>query len=161
VWGVITFLSPARRAVTLDQLPKTLAAERFSGPGDKKSGTDTVFEKRLACPVGIPSDFFLSILADRHHAFLGAFAENANITGGQIDILQFEGDELRDAQTGRIEQLQHGRITTTGGLLGIGGLEQAFDLVDRQNIRQLQTTFWQIDQSRRVTAKISSCARNR
>ena len=81
------FSEPCPKTVTLDQLPKTLAAERFSGPGDKKSGTHTVFEKRLACPVGLSSDFFLSILADRHHAFLGAFAENANITGGQIDIL--------------------------------------------------------------------------
>lgn len=53
----------------------------------------------------------LGRVAEGHHALLAALSRNPYRAVGSVDIADVEPDEFRHADTGRVQQFQHGRIT--------------------------------------------------
>ena len=75
----------------------------------------------------------------RHHPLLVPLAGDPHRAGGELNIRQVEPRQLRDTDSGRVQQLEHGTIAQIGGLVVVGSqgrCQELTDLLGGQHVRQ-------------------------
>ena len=72
---------------------------------------------------------------ERQHALLAALPAHAQHPAAQIDVFEVQTDQLAQAQTRRVEQLQHGAVAPAERRRGVGRPEQLLHL-DRVEMRR-------------------------
>src|SRR5262249_21649804 len=58
--------------------------------------------------------------ANRHDALLPALAADLGLIGQQVEVLEVHPAQLREADAGGVEQLEHGKISRRRELVGLG-----------------------------------------
>ena len=79
------------------------------------------------------------LLSHRHDAGLVALAGDLRFARLQVEVVEIEPDQFRQAQAGRIEQLEHGAVACQQGIVGCrrrAAVEQLGAGIGRQDLRQ-------------------------
>ncbi|MCY1286076.1 hypothetical protein D9M70_350350 [compost metagenome] len=76
------------------------------------------------------------LAADRQHAGLAALAVDFDQTGGEVELLEVEADQLGQAQSGGIEQLEQGLVAAGDEVVLDRAVEQLRRAVGIQGARQ-------------------------
>ena len=75
--------------------------------------------------------------ADGHDALFGALAGNAREAELEVDVLDVEAADLRDARAGGVEQFQRGPVAPPQQGGGFGRVEQGVDLFGVEEVGQV------------------------
>jgi len=79
--------------------------------------------------------------ANRNNALLVAFADTTNATDPGIEVGDPQSNELRYAQAGGIQNLEHGAVPEADGIFHIGLVQHALDFFEAKIARQIAPNF--------------------
>ena len=100
--------APAEAARTICQ---TRCRVNFLPPRPRnRSGEALPFRQNRARLFHVDGQGILRAFPQRHNPFLVALAADQQISQIELQVFQFDADDLRHAQRRRIENLQHGMI---------------------------------------------------
>src|SRR5947209_20433339 len=89
-----------------DLHPERLPRHRAAAIGEKEMRIGTSV-KVGASAFYVRCDRIAGAVAERHDALLRSFSERTQESGIELNVFDLDANELRNAQPGRIEQLQH------------------------------------------------------
>ena len=98
--------------------------------------------------VEVAVDAFAGRGADGHEPLFVAFSDDADVALAEEEILDFQGYELRDAQSAGVEEFEHGAVAQTLDGGGVDGGDDAVDLVGREDVGELASEFGGQDELR-------------
>ena len=96
--------------------------------------------------VEVTLNLFTSRPADRYEALFVSLARHADITFSEKKVAQPQRGEFRNAQPARIEDFEHRAVPPPLDRRGIYGGNDAIDLFDRKNVREVTAEFGRIDE---------------
>jgi hypothetical protein len=97
---------------------------------------DAPADEERAGLLEIARDPHRRFVPDRDNPLLLPLPEGREVAGLEMQVLLAQRDELRDAQTGGVEQLDQRAVTHAPWRGGVGGPQQPLDVVARQELRQ-------------------------
>ena len=115
--------------VALDDVPEGLARHAITAARGKQV-IGLAFEQDLTAraPVEFP-DRAHRLLAERNESLAIALAENADNALVQVDLALAQVHELRHAQAGRVQHLEHGAVAAAERIAHQRRRQQRFDLL--------------------------------
>ena len=79
---------------------------------------------------------FERYFSNGNDTFLGSFPDNSDNAQLKVNIVPVEANQLADANSRRIEHLQHGAVSNLRGIHSLNTTQQVEDLVDRKKSRE-------------------------
>ena len=110
MWGVMSLLISAFSLIVLDHLPKALTAHALAVHVDKQGLLVLVSDDAGPDILHVVLQRLDGGRIQRHDALL-VLAPASDEACGQVDVTDVQTDELRHADTGGVQQLQHGVVT--------------------------------------------------
>ena len=104
--------------------------------------------------VEVAVDAFAGRGADGYEPLFVAFSDDADVALAEEEILDFQGYELRDAQSAGVEEFEHGAVAQPLDGGGIDGGDDAVDLVGREDVGELASEFGGQDEIIRKLKKL-------
>ena len=124
------------RRIPLDELPESLAGHGAATGGDEQGVALPALEDFRPRLVQIAAEPVDGLFAEWHQALLAAFAEGAQHAFVETDFVQFQIDQLGNAQARGVEGFQHGAVAQAEGAVGVRRGEQAVNLFLRHDLGQ-------------------------
>src|SRR5690606_12193220 len=93
--------------------------------------------------------------SDRHDPLASALAARLDHLGREIDVADVERGELAHAQPGRVERLEDRAVTDRLERIALWRVEQALDLVGRQEVRELLLDLRRLDVLHRIGLQVA------
>src|SRR5204862_8255504 len=112
-----------------DDVPESLARHAITAAGGKQV-VGLALEQDLAAGAAVEVlERAHRLLAERNEPLAIALAENADDALVQVDLPLAQVHELRDAQAGRVQHLQHGAVAVAERIAHQRRRQQRFDLL--------------------------------
>ena len=133
-----------------DDVPEGLTTHGVPQAGEKEELVVTGGIEPVAAPLQVGVDPLTGRFTDRHQPLLVPLAQGHQIADRQVDLAQLEPDQLRDPQTGGIEQLQHGQVADILARAAGTGRKKGIHLLGGEEFRQLVQGAGGLDDRSRV-----------
>src|SRR5581483_48110 len=114
---VRTGVAAHRCRIRPQHLPDPLAREFSRAATEKYQGGASAPRQRVTRTINIASKRIERRLSQGHNAFLVSFSAHQNIAEFELQVLQFDADDFRDAECSRVKHLQHGPVASCNGLV--------------------------------------------
>ena len=137
-----------------DDLPETQPGHRRTPGGDEEEITAPAAQDRRPTMFQIGFDLVLGLDAEGDESLLAALANYPDKAGGKIACGQRQGDQFGDAESGGVEEKEHGPVAAGQWRTDGGWRQQPVDFGQRQGFGQNLAAFRQIDDGKGIAADV-------
>src|SRR6266480_238259 len=123
---------PGTGGIDSQELRARLSREAAAPRVEEQRTTGPLAHESRPRAAEIRTHRLLRVTADRYLSFLPALPHDAHGSALQVEVVDVEPRELRDAQTGTVEDLEDRAITEPGRRGAVGRLDEAPDLVQAE-----------------------------
>ena len=128
-----------------NDLPEAVSGHRLAPIGAKEQGAGLALEQQGANLFQVLAHDLAGVGGKGDDPFLVAFAEDAQMSGGQVAAGDRQVDQFRDPQPGGIEQMQHGVVAQCQRRGRCGPLEEGVDLGFTEHLGQALADLRRVD----------------